>query len=193
LSFSFVGDIPLPPALVGVQDPNQCWSQANCATLMASIPGYNPAVLDTVWRAFLTAIPAKLGCSRGQMFDTGSGNPNNIAREGAVTNSRDGYPTSDSSHFGAAAGGMQKDFPRSFLRSASHEVGHTFNQIHQELEGGSDNSIMTTTPSVADVLFGQGKTFPNDIHLGFNDRVRRHLIHLPDPAVRPGAMDFFGA
>jgi hypothetical protein len=72
-------------------------------------------------------------------------------------------------------------------------VGHTFNQIHQELEGGSDNSIMTTTPSVADVLFSQGKTFPNDINLGFNARVRRHLIHLPDPAVRPGAMDFFGA
>ena len=193
MSFSFVANIPLPPALVGVQDPAQCWSQANCATLMSSIPGYNPAVLDTVWRAFLIAIPAKLGCSRGQMFDTGSGNPNNIAREGAVTNSRDGYPSGDSSHFGVAQNGLQKDFPRSFLRSASHEVGHTFNQIHQELEGGSDNSIMTTTPSVADVLFTQGKSFPNDINLGFNARVRRHLVHLPDPAVRPGAMDFFGA
>src|SRR5262249_41139989 len=87
LSFSFAGDIPLPPALVGVQDPNQCWSQANCATLMSSVPGYDPAVLDTVWRAYLVAIPAKIGCSRGQMFDTGSGNPNNIPREGAVTNS----------------------------------------------------------------------------------------------------------
>jgi hypothetical protein len=52
---------------------------------------------------------------------------------------------------------------------------------------------MTTTPSVADVLFSQSKTFPNDINLGFNARVRRHLIHLPDPAVRPGAMEFFGA
>jgi hypothetical protein len=52
---------------------------------------------------------------------------------------------------------------------------------------------MTTTPSVADVLFTQGKSFPNDINLGFNARVRRHLVHLPDPAVRPGAMDFFGA
>jgi hypothetical protein len=52
---------------------------------------------------------------------------------------------------------------------------------------------MTTTPSVADVLFSQGKTFPDDIHLGFNQTNRRHLVHLPDPAVRPGAMDFFGA
>jgi hypothetical protein len=193
LSFNFAGDIPLPPALVGVQNPNQCWSQANCATLMSSIPGYDPTVLDSLWRAFLIAIPATLGCSRGQMFDTGSGNPNNIAREGAVTNSDDGYPAADSSHFGVAQGGLQKNFPRAFLRSASHEVGHTFNQIHQEFEGGADNSIMTTTPSVADVLFSQGKTFPNDINLGFNATVRRHLVHLPDPAVRPGAMDFFGA
>jgi hypothetical protein len=194
LSVNFVANaIPLPGSLVGVQDPNQCWSQANCAALMSSAPGYNPADLDTVWRATLLAIPAKIGCSRGQMFDTGSGNPNNIAREGAVTHSRDGYPVSDSAHFDAAAGGMQKDFPRAFLRSASHEVGHTFNQIHQEFEGGSDNSIMTTTPSVADVLFSEGKTFPNDINLGFNATVRRHLVHLPDPCVRPGAMDFFGA
>ena len=193
ISFSFVGDIPLPAALVGVQDPHQCWTQANCATLMASIPGYNAADLDTYWRAYLMAIPARIGCSRGQMFDTGSGDPNHIPREGAVTHSDDGYPAADSSHFGTAQGKMQRDVPRAFLRSASHEVGHTFNQIHQEFEGGSDNSIMTTTPSVADVLFAQGKTFPDDIRLGFNDTVRHHLMHLPDPAVRPGAMDFFGA
>jgi hypothetical protein len=193
LSFSFAGDIPLPPSLVGVQDPHQCWSQANCATLMASIPGYNAADLDTYWRAYLMAIPARIGCSRGQMFDLGSGDPDNVAREGAVTHSDDGYPSADSTHFGAAEGQMQRDVPRAFVRSASHEVGHTFNQIHQEFEGGSDNSIMTTTPSVADVLFAQGKTFPNDINLGFNSTVRHHLIHLPDPAVRPGAMSFFGA
>jgi hypothetical protein len=193
VSFSFAGDIPLPASLAGIQDPHQCWTQANCATLMSSIPGYNAADLDTSWRVYLMAIPARIGCSRGQMFDTGSGDPDNIPREGAVTHSDDGYPAVDSQHFGPAEGKMQKQFPRASLRSASHEIGHTFNQIHPEFEGGSDNSIMTTTPSVADVLFAQGKTFPNDITLGFNATVRRHLIHLPDPAVRPGAMDFFGA
>ncbi len=193
LTVQRAGQVPLPASLVGVQNPTQCWSQPASATLMESVPGYNPADLDTVWRAHLLAVPAKLGCSRGRMFDSGSGNPNNIAREGALTHSHDGYPVGDSTHFGAAANGLQKDFPRGFLRSASHEVGHTFNQIHQELEGGSDNSIMTTTPSVADVLFAAGQSFPNDINLGFNARVRRHLIHLPDPGVRPGAMEFFGA
>jgi hypothetical protein len=51
---------------------------------------------------------------------------------------------------------------------------------------------MTPTPSVANVL-GAAGTFPDDINLGFNDTVRKHLRHLPDPAVRPGAMDFFGS
>ena len=80
--------------------------------------------------------------------------------------------------------------PRAFLRSASHEITHGFNQIHQENEGGADNSIMTTTPSVADFLATHGGTFPNDIFLGFNDHVRHHLIHLPDIVIRPGGMTF---
>jgi hypothetical protein len=193
LSFEFAGQVPLPPSLVGVQDPNQCWSEAASATLMESVPGYNPSELDTIWSVHLLAVPAKLGCGRGEMFDIGPGDPNNVPREGARTHSHDGYPAADSPNFGVAEGGLQKDFPRGFLRSASHEVGHTFNQIHQELEGGGDNSIMTTTPSVADVLAASGQQFPDGIQLGFNDRVRRHLIHLPDPAVRPGGMEFFGA
>jgi hypothetical protein len=82
--------------------------------------------------------------------------------------------------------------PRAFLRSAAHEVGHAFNQIHQGFENGNDNSIMTPTPSVANVL-GIAGTFPDDINLGFNATVQRHLRHLPDPAVRPGAMEFFGS
>jgi hypothetical protein len=127
------------------------------------------------------------------MFDSGSGDPNAVAREGAVTHSHDGYPAADSSNFGAAEGQMQKDVPRAYLRSASHEVGHTFNQIHQVFEAGSDNSIMTVTPSVADVLAAGGGSFPDDIELAFNETVRRHLKHLPDPAVRPGAMAFFGS
>ena len=193
LTVNYAGEVPLPASLVGVQDPNDCWTFPNMAELMESVPGYDPADLDSVWRAHLVAIPAELGCSRGWMFDSGTGNPNDIGREGAVTQSHDGYPAADSSNFGAAEDGLQRDFPRAFLRSASHEVGHTFNQIHQSFEGGSDNSIMTTTPSVADVLAAAGQTFPDDINLGFNATVRRHLIHLPDPAVRPGAIEFFGA
>jgi hypothetical protein len=159
LSVSSGGEVPLPGSLVGVQNPNTCWSSQNSHTLMQTVPGYNPGDLDTVWRAHLLVVPAALGCSRGRMFDNGPSELNNIKREGAVTHSHDGYPPADSANFGAAENGLQKDFPRAFLRSASHEVGHTFNQIHQELEGGEDNSIMTTHPAWLMCSRPQGKRF----------------------------------
>jgi hypothetical protein len=197
LSVSDGGTISLPASLAGI-DINACWSRANLHTLMASVAGYDPAELDSVWRVHMVAVPATMNCGRGVMFDSSSGaDPNSVPREGTATFSHDGYPTTDApdgmggSHFDGATDEQQRNVPRAFLRSAAHEVGHAFNQIHQSFEGGNDNSIMTTTPSVATVL-GTAGTFPDDINLAFNDTVKQHLRHLPDPAVRPGAMDFFG-
>jgi len=198
LSFTDGGTIALPAALSGITT-TACWALGDLHTLMTSVPGYNAADLDAVWRVHLVAVPATLGCSRGVMFDSSLGaDPNAIPREGSATFSRDGYPSGDcpdgmgGSHYDAVAGQQQRNVPRAFLRSATHEVGHAFNQIHQGFELGNDNSIMTPTPSVATVI-GIGGTFPDAITLAFNDTVKRHLRHLPDPAVRPGAMEFFGS
>lgn len=176
--------IPAPP---GVTATN-CWTDATLHALMLAhrLAGAN---LDAEWRFHMMAVPGKLGCSRGKMYDmTGA------HREACVTYSDDGYPTSDSSNFGVAANKKQRDFPRAFLRSASHELGHCCNMQHQELEGGADNSIMTTTPSVADVLGGPATgaagVFPTNINLAFNAHCRHHLIHFPDPTVRPGGMNW---
>jgi hypothetical protein len=66
--------------------------------------------------------------------------------------------------------------------------------MHQENEAGADNSIMTTTPSVANVLGGPATgapgVFPDNINLRFNEHVRHHLVHFPDIVVRPGGMTF---
>jgi hypothetical protein len=198
VTFTDGGAIPLPASLAGV-DINACWSRANLHALMQSVPGYDATDLDSTWRVHLVAVPATLGCSRGVMFDSSSGaDPNGIPREGSGTFSHDGYPANEvpapggGSHYDGAADQQQRNVPRAFLRSATHEVGHAFNQIHQGFEGGSDNSIMSPTPSVAQVL-GTTGTFPDDINLAFNATVTKHLRHLPDPAVRPGAMDFFGS
>lgn len=198
LTFVDGGTVQLPQGLSGT-NVNACWSMDDLHELMQSVPGYDSAVLDREWRVELVAVPATLGCGRGVMFDSSIGaDPNAIAREGTATFSHDGYPAGDApapgggSHYDAAANGQQRNFPRAFLRSATHEVGHAFNQIHQNFEGGLDNSIMSPTPSVAQVI-GAAGTFPDDINLVFNDTVRGHLRHLPDPAVRPGAMDFFGS
>src|SRR6185369_7889848 len=100
----------------------------------------------------------------------------------------------DSSNFGLAANKKQRDVPRAFLRSAIHELTHTLNQIHQEQETTADNSIMTTTPSVADVLGGPASgapgVFPDKIELAHNATVRHHLDHMPDPVIRPGGWPF---
>ena len=186
------GQIPLPAALAGT-NIGACWSTQKLHTLMSSVPGYNPAVLDTTWRIELVAVPAAMGCSRGVMFDSALGSdPNAVPREGSATFSHDGYPAADTPHYDTAAGQQQRNVARAYLRSATHEVGHAFNQIHQGFEAGNDNSIMTPTPSVATVL-GTAGTFPDGIDLRFNATVKGHLRHLPDPAVRPGAMDFFGS
>src|SRR6266851_4988501 len=177
-------NVPVP---AGVTATN-CWSSADLHALMLSVR--NPATnLDTEWHMHLVVVPAKMGCGRGVMYDTIG-----VPREGVASFSDDGYPTTDSSNFGTAANQKQRNVPRAFMRSASHELGHGFNQIHQEQEGGGDNSIMTTSPGVADFLGGPATgapgVFPTDINLGFNEHVRHHLVHFPDIVVRPGGMTF---
>ncbi len=177
-------DIPVPPGV----NPNDEWSDADLHALLLAHRKASTD-LDKEWRFHLMVVPARLNSGRGVMYDT-----IDVPREGAASFSNDGYPGDESSNFGAAAEKMQRDVPRAYMRSACHELGHGFNQVHQEQEGGADNSLMTTTPSVADVLGGPGNgqpgVFPDQINLGFNEHVRQHLIHFPDPVVRPGGMTF---
>jgi hypothetical protein len=171
----------------GVTSTN-CWSSADLHALMQAQRNPN-ANLDTDWYLHLMFVPAKLGCGRGVMYDTIG-----VPREGAASFSDDGYPAAESSSFGTAVNQHQRDVPRAFLRSACHEITHGFNQIHQEQETMADNSIMTTTPSVADVLggptTGDPGVFPDQINLGHNLTVRNHLVHMPDPVIRPGGWPF---
>lgn len=177
-------DVPVPG---GVTATN-CWSPADLHALMTT--HRNPATdLDKEWRIHLMVVPAKLGCGRGVMYDQ-----IDVPREGCASFSDDGYPSADSSNFGVAQNKKQREIPRAYLRSATHEITHTLNQIHQEQETAADNSIMTTTPSVADVLggptTGEPGVFPDQINLAVNTTVRHHLNHMPDPVIRPGGWPF---
>ena len=177
-------NVPVPAGVVATN----CWSSADLHGLMTSVR--NVATnLDREWRVHMVVVPAKLGCGRGVMYDQIG-----VPREGCASFCDDGYPTSNSSNFGAAANKKQRDVPRAFLRSATHELTHTLNQIHQEQETTADNSIMTTTPSVADVLGGPASgepgVFPDQIKLQINTTVRHHLNHMPDPVIRPGGWPF---
>lgn len=188
-------DITIPASLAGIQASADCWNRENSHELLETVSTYDPAVLDKKWKVHLIAIEGRLGCSRGRMFDNeidaaDIGDVNNVAREGAVTYSDDGY---NHANFGDNENDLQKDTPRAFIRSAAHEVGHAFNMIHQHDEAVNDNSIMTVSPGVAGVLNADGLDFPEDIDLSFNALCRHHLIHRPDPWVRPGALEFTGS
>ena len=176
-------NVPVPAGVT----PTNCWSSADLHNLMSTV--HQATDLDKEWRIHLSVVPAKLGCSRGVMFDMIA-----TPREGCASFSDDGYPVGDSGNFGVAANKKQRDIARAFLRSATHEITHTFNQIHQEIETSADNSIMTTTPSVADVLGGPATgapgVFPDQINLVHNATVRNHLNHMPDPVIRPGGWPF---
>lgn len=176
--------VPVPAGVTATS----CWSDANLHALMLNVRKQTTD-LDKEWRLHVLVVPAQLGCGRGVMYDQIG-----VPREGVASFSDDGYPTGDSSNFGAAANRKQRDVPRAFMRSACHEIGHGFNQVHQENEAGSDNSIMTTSPGVANFLGGPATgaagVFPTDIALRFNEHVRHHLVHFPDPVVRPGGMTF---
>lgn len=180
--------IPVPAGV----NPTTCWSNANLHQLMLANRSAATS-LDKEWRAHLLIVPGVMGCGRGIMYDSIG-----VPREGAMTYSNDGYPATESAWFGTAANQQARNVPRAFMRTAVHEIGHVFNLIHQFFggEGGSDNSIMTTTPEVADVLQGPATgaagIFPDNIALGFNEHCRHDLIHMPDIVVRPGGISFLG-
>jgi hypothetical protein len=196
LSVTDAGTFPLPAELSHV-NINNCWARDDMKKLLTSVPGFDPAELDSVWRVHLVAIPANLGCDRGWAIEEIIVHDVRLARLGGMIYSHDGYPSEEApdgmggSHYDAAADQRQHQVPRAHLRSAAHELGHSFNQVHQQDEKGEpDNSIMTISPRVAKLL-GTAGTFPDQTNLAFNDRVKAHLRHLPDPVVRPGAMRAF--
>lgn len=160
------------------------WSYSELHQAMQDVrkPG---ADLDDEWRLHLLVVPENMGSGRGVMYDQFGEH-----REGVASFSDDGYPLADSANWGPAEGELQRDVPTGFLRSAAHEVGHGFNMQHQSLtfygEPGNDATIMTTSPEVADYLASVGDAYPDDIEFRFNDHCRHHLVHFPDPVVRPG-------
>jgi hypothetical protein len=137
----------------------------------------NPATdLDKEWRFYYAAVPldsSALPGAFGIMFDQLEDH-----REGAC-NFIDNF---DSTDF---------DDNRSRLRSAAHEIGHGFNQLHPPTEDLlSDNSIMSQSGAVRNIIIGNGGVYPDDINFSFNEHNRHHLIHSPDVVVRPGGEDF---
>ena len=118
-----------------------------------------------------------------------------VPREGCASFSDDGYPTSDSSNFGTAANQKQRDVPRAFLRSATHELTHTLNQIHQESGNRRrqlDHDDHAERGRRARRAGHRASPACSPIRSSsrINTTVRHHLNHMPDPVIRPGGWPF---
>jgi hypothetical protein len=150
------------------------WSEAELHAFM--VANRNPAVnLDREWHVYYVSVPldfTPFAGILGIMFDQLADE-----REGAC-------------NFIANFTGNFND-NRSRLRSAIHEIGHAFNQLHPPTEGlANDNSIMTQSGDARTAILNAGGTYPDDINFAFNAHNTHHLIHAPDVVVRPGGEDF---
>jgi len=149
------------------------WTEAELHDFM--LANRNPATnLDTEWQMYHVSVPLKFADRGlfGLMFDQIG-----EEREGACT-LMDSFTGVD-------------DDDRARLRTAIHEIGHGFNQVHPPDDGlPIDNSVMTTTPDLRQLIEDSGGTYPDDINFTFSAHDRHHLIHAPDVVVRPGGEDF---
>jgi hypothetical protein len=172
-------DVPVPAGV----NPTDCWSSGALHNLMASVR--DPATdIDADWRIHLVVVPARLGCSRGVMYDQ-----IDVPRVGCASFSDDGYPSGDSANFGTAVNRRQREVARAYLRSATHGITHTFkpdppgdqrrhlDHDHHPERGGRARGA------------GDRRTwgFPDQIDLAVNATVRHHLNHSPTRSSGPGA------
>jgi hypothetical protein len=167
------GDTNLPiPAGVSSTNP---WSNAELHAFM--VANRNAGVnLDAAWRYYYTAVPhdSEFGGIFGIMFDQIGDH-----REGSCN-----FVDNMTGNFGDAF---------SKLRSAAHEIGHGFNQLHPQNEDPElerENFIMTQSGDTRSAILNNGGTYPDDIRFEFSPHHEHHLVHAPDIVVRPGGEDF---
>jgi hypothetical protein len=161
---------------------NGRWTNSDLFELLQSVRTPS-ADLDKEWSVDLLVVPYGRDTELGVLFDEEE-------RTAAATFCDGRYSNVNAYGYGEAVGKRQRDIPRAYLRSALHEVTHVFNQIDQHRGRGDDNSIMTTSPRLANLLTLSGETFPAGAKMTHSAEVGHLLKHLPDPVVRPGGWPF---
>jgi hypothetical protein len=161
------------------------WSNAELhAQLLASRDNNN---LDREWRYVILAVRQLDATTRGIMFDAGATDSNNVPREGAAVASHWMIP--DTPQWGNVRGQRFGAATDPYFRTAVHELGHALNLIHNESEGISGTTFMSTTPTVVGVATA-ADPFPGNITWDFHPDNKHRLRHWPDVYVRPGGRPF---
>lgn len=167
--------VPPPPA--------GAWSDAEVHAAMLAWRRH--ADHDVEWRFHVLCVGRLASTDRGLMYDAFASDSNNVPREGLALASDWVYP--DEEPWGRVRGMRFGDEPRTYFRTAVHELGHAMGLLHNP----ADDGYMTTTTAIA--RRAAPGTFPDDLRWHFADDDALRLAHLPDPCVRPGGLPFVGA
>jgi hypothetical protein len=144
--------------------------------------------LDADWRYHILAVKRLDGTERGEMYDIGSIDSNNVPREGVAVAAKWLIPAGWGEYTGFEFG-KAKD---AYLRAAVHEIGHAFGLDHPSEDvppAPMDSTFMCASNSIAAAAVPPVK-FPHNIVWRFSDLNNKRLRHLSDLVVRPGGLPF---
>lgn len=172
---------------------NGVWAWAD---LHAAMIAHRDAVdLDKEWKFHVLIVPklappTPTSSIGGIMYDdTLAGvDPNGVPREGVAVAGLKGFDPHP--RYQKVLGKKIQEVPLAHLRVIMHELGHASSLIHttESREGGADTTFMTPTRAVADLGLAGVSLFPDNITFAHNDHNKHHLMHFPDPLVRPGGI-----
>lgn len=141
--------------------------------------------LDREWRFHVLCVARLASTERGLMYDAFAADSNNVPREGLALASDWTFP--DEEPWGLVRGRRFGDEPRTYFRTAVHELGHAMGLLHN----AADNGFMNTTTAIA--RRAAAGAFPDNVRWAFAAEDALRLAHLPDPCVRPGGLPFVTA
>ncbi|HRD07410.1 MAG: matrixin family metalloprotease [Saprospiraceae bacterium] len=167
------------------QASGNSWSDAEMHTAM--LARRDASNLDKEWRYHILSVKNLDSTSRGIMYDIGGTDSNQIPREGVGIASHWNFP--NTSLWGLVAGQRSGASPKTFFRTAVHEIGHAMGLFHNAV----NNCIMNTTDVIASSANPPATPFPNNVIFSFAEDDKRRLRHYPDMHVRPGGTSFGAA
>jgi hypothetical protein len=174
-------------------------SQWSAADMHAAMIAHKQSVdYDKAWAYHVLVVPELARTPQGSviagiMYDdtmAPAADPNGVPREGVGVAAKYVFPATP--RYQQVQGQEVEDVPVAQLRIFLHELGHAASLIHtnEPGEGGVDLTFMTPTGDVATLGLSAPPLFPDNAVMGFNEHCRHHLMHWPDPIVRPGGVHF---
>jgi hypothetical protein len=160
--------------------PSGTWSDAEVHAAMLANRSRDD--LDGEWRYHLLCVRRLASTDRGLMYDAFASDSNNVPREGLALASDWTFP--DAEPWGRVRGLRFGDEPRTYFRTAVHELGHAMGLLHNP----ADDGYMSTTTFIA--RRAAAGAFPDNVRWAFAADDALRLAHLPDPCVRPGGLPF---